>query len=72
MQNYNDSLKFLPNDLLAYSKSATEYMPYLQIENGKLRTREMYAKISKCKFCSEKVNSLQHILTTEPDRRGSN
>jgi hypothetical protein len=53
------------NDFIIYSKSQEDHDHHLWIVLGRLRTHQLYAKFSKCKFWLEKIAFLEHILTAE-------
>ena len=39
------------DDILVYSRSEAEHADHLRTVFGVLRTRELFAKFSKCEFC---------------------
>jgi hypothetical protein len=53
------------DDILIYSKSREDHEHHLQIVLERLRTHQLYAKLSKCEFWLEKIAFLGHILTAE-------
>jgi hypothetical protein len=53
------------DDILIYSKSRKDHEHHLWIVLGRLRTHQLYAKLSKCEFWLEKIAFLGHILTAE-------
>jgi hypothetical protein len=53
------------DDILIYSKSREDHEHHLWIILGRLRTHQLYAKLSKCEFWLEKIALLGHILMAE-------
>jgi hypothetical protein len=53
------------DDILIYSKSREDHEHHLWIVLGRLRTHQLYAKLSKCEFWLEKIAFLGHILMEE-------
>jgi hypothetical protein len=53
------------DDILIYSKNREDHERHLRIVLGRLRAHQLYAKLSKCEFWSEKIAFLGHILTAE-------
>jgi hypothetical protein len=53
------------DDILVYSRSEEEHTQHLRVVLEKLRSRQLYAKFSKCEFWRQKVSFLGHVLTAE-------
>jgi hypothetical protein len=53
------------DDILIYSKSREDHEHHLRIVLERLRSHQLYAKLSKCEFWLEKIAFLGHILTAE-------
>ena len=53
------------DDILVYSKDALEHEQHLRIVMETLRKKNLYAKLSKCKFWLKKVSFLGHIMSVE-------
>ena len=46
------------DDILIYSKSESEHEEHLKIVLRILKERKLYAKLSKCEFCKNRINSV--------------
>ena len=53
------------DDILVYSSSLEEHSAHLRIVLQTLRERQLYAKLSKCRFLIDKVAFLGHVIATE-------
>jgi len=53
------------DDILIYSKDATEHKEHLSKVLQILKGKQLYAKLSKCDFWMEKVNFLGHVISKE-------
>ena len=53
------------DDILVYSKSKEEHEEHLKIMLEILRTKQLYAKFSKCEFWLDKVTFLGHVISAE-------
>ena len=53
------------DDILVYSGSSEEHLEHLKIVLQTLRERQLYAKLSKCKFWLDKVAFLGHVISAE-------
>ena len=53
------------DDILVYSRSEAEHADHLRIVLGVLRTRELYAKFSKCEFWLNSVSFLGHVVAAD-------
>ena len=53
------------DDILVYSSSSEEHSEYLRIVLQTLRERQLYAKLSKCKFWLDRVTFLGHVISVE-------
>ncbi|XP_052726161.1 uncharacterized protein LOC128194648 [Vigna angularis] len=51
------------DDILIYSKSCEEHEEHLRMVLGVLREKELYAKLSKCKFWMKEVQFLGHVVS---------
>ncbi|XP_057760615.1 uncharacterized protein LOC130980989 [Arachis stenosperma] len=51
------------DDILIYSKTEREYEEHLRTVLQILRTRKLYAKLSKCEFWTDKVAFLGHVIS---------
>jgi len=51
-------------DILIYSNSMTEHLGHLRTVFKILKTNLLYAKFSKCVFCSNQVEYLGHVIST--------
>jgi hypothetical protein len=65
MEELDNFVVVFIDDILIYSKSQEDHDHHLQIVLGRLRARQLYAKLSKCEFWLEKIAFLGHILTAE-------
>ena len=48
-----------------YSGSSEEHSKHLRIVLQTLRERQLYAKLSKCQFCLDRVAFLGHVISAE-------
>jgi hypothetical protein len=53
------------DDILVYSRDASEHAKYLKMVLVKLREEKLYAKFSKCEFCLDTVTFLDHVIFKE-------
>jgi hypothetical protein len=53
------------DDILIYSQSEEEHADHLKMAMLRLREHQLYAKLSKCKFCIDEVLFLGHIINKE-------
>ena len=53
------------DDILVNSRSEAEHADHLRIVLGVLRTRELYAKFSKCEFWLNSVSFLGHVVAAD-------
>ncbi|KAJ0082796.1 hypothetical protein Patl1_12023 [Pistacia atlantica] len=53
------------DDILIYSKSLGEHVKHLQVVLGTLRSHQLYAKESKCKFGCHEVEYLGHLISKD-------
>ena len=53
------------DDILVYSKSMEEHVYHLRTVLQTLRDHQLYAKFSKCDFCTESVSFLSHVVTKD-------
>ena len=53
------------DDILIYSKSATEHEEHLRIVLERLREHQLYAKFIKCEFWLQEVAFLGHVINAE-------
>ena len=53
------------DDILVYSGSSEEHSEHLRIVLQTLRERQLYAKLSKCQFCIDRVAFLGHVTSGE-------
>ena len=53
------------DDILVYSKSKEEYEEHLRIVLEILKTKQLYAKFSKCEFWLNYVTCLGHVISVE-------
>ena len=53
------------DDILVYSGSLEEHSEHLRIVLQTLRERQLYAKLSKCKFWLDRVTFLGHVISAE-------
>ena len=53
------------DDILVYSGSSEEHSEHLRIVLQTLRERQLYAKLSKCKFWLNRVAFLGHVISVE-------
>ena len=53
------------NDILVYSKDRENHETHLRVMLETLRKERLYAKLSKCEFCSREVSFLEHIVSKE-------
>ena len=53
------------DDILVYSGSSEEHLEHLRILLQTLRERQLYAKLSKCRFWLDKVAFLGHVISAE-------
>ena len=53
------------DDILVYSKSATEHEYHLRIVLQTLRDHKLYAKFSKCEFWLDQVTFLGHVVSKD-------
>ena len=51
------------DDILVYSGSSEEHSEHLRIVLQTLRERQLYAKLSKCQFCLDRVTFLGHVIS---------
>ena len=54
-----------------YSGSSEEHSEHLRIVLQTLRERQLYAKLSKCQFCLDRVAFLGHVISVEGGECGS-
>jgi hypothetical protein len=52
------------DDILIYSRTKEEHLNHIRIVLETLRQHQLYAKMSKCDFCLDRVDYLGHILST--------
>ncbi len=52
-------------DILVYSRNAEEHDRHLRIMLQTLREKQLYAKLSKCKFWLKEISFLGHIVSVE-------
>jgi hypothetical protein len=50
------------DDILIYSKSEEEHEHQLILVLQLLREHQLYAKLSKCYFCQNKIHYSRHII----------
>jgi hypothetical protein len=65
MEELDKSVVIFIDDILVYSRSEEEHTQHLRVVLEKLRSRQLYAKFSKCEFWRQKVSFLGHVLTAE-------
>ena len=53
------------DDILVYSGSSEEHSEHLRIVLQTLRERQLYAKLSKCRFWPDRVAFLGHVISVE-------
>ena len=53
------------DDILVYSSSSEEHSKHLRIVLQTLRERQLYAKLSKCRFWLDRVAFLGHVISFE-------
>ncbi|XP_024969712.1 uncharacterized protein LOC112509072 [Cynara cardunculus var. scolymus] len=53
------------DDILIYSKSRKQHDQHLQIVLETLRTKKLYAKLSKCEFWLDQVSFLGHVISAK-------
>ena len=53
------------DNILVYSGSSEEHSEHLRIVLQTLRERQLYAKLSKCKFWLDRVAFLGHVISAE-------
>ncbi|XP_019196120.1 PREDICTED: uncharacterized protein LOC109190020 [Ipomoea nil] len=53
------------DDILVYSRDREKHERHLHITLQTLREKQLYAKISKCKFWKDSVAFLGHVITKE-------
>ncbi len=53
------------DDVLVYSHSRSEHLAHLRFVLSALRKHLLYAKLSKCMFCEQKVHYLGHVVSAE-------
>ena len=53
------------DDILVYSRSPAEHLEHLRRILHSLHTRQLYAKLGKCRFALKQVQFLGHILSAE-------
>ena len=53
------------DDILVYSGSSEEHSEHLRIVLQTLRERQLYAKLSKCRFWLDMVTFLVHVISVE-------
>jgi hypothetical protein len=51
------------DDILIFSKTEEEHEKHLRLVLEKLRSNQLYAKFSKCKFWLTKVTFLGHVIS---------
>ena len=52
-------------DILIYSRTQEEHAEHLRLVLGVLREKQLYAKLSKCKFWMGEVQFLGHVLSAQ-------
>ncbi|KAA3463903.1 Retrotransposon protein [Gossypium australe] len=60
-----DSLLFLIDDILIYSRNESEHAQHLNIVLQTLHEKQLYTKFSKCEFWLKEVGFLGHLISTE-------
>ena len=53
------------DDILIMSKNITEHIGHVRTVLVLLREHKLYAKLSKCSFCSPELNFLGHVISAE-------
>jgi len=53
------------DDILIYSKTQEEHAEHLRLVLGVLREKQLYAKLSKCKFWLDEVQFLGHVISAQ-------
>jgi hypothetical protein len=53
------------DDILIYSKSFTEHISHLKQVFQLLKSNNLFAKVSKCTFATEKVDYLGHLISSK-------
>jgi len=53
------------DDILIYSKTQEEHAEHLRLVLGDLREKQLYAKLSKCKFWLDEVQFLGHVISAQ-------
>lgn len=53
------------DDILVYSRSEEEHEEHLRIILGILRSRQLFAKFSKCQFWLNQVSFLGHVVSAD-------
>ena len=53
------------DDILIYSRSEEEYVSHLRVVHKTLKDRQLFAKLSKCKFWLQSVCFLGHVVSSK-------
>jgi hypothetical protein len=53
------------DDILIYSASLSDHVHHLRAVLDRLRSHQLYAKMSKCTFAQKEVEYLDHIISKE-------
>jgi hypothetical protein len=71
MQAMNNALKGMPftivylDDILIFSKSPEEHLEHIRQVLDRLRSAQLYLKLTKCEFFKPEVRFLGHIVSAE-------
>ena len=53
------------DDILIFSRTEAEQVQHIEKVLARLRTEKLYAKISKCSFCQDRLLFLGHVVTRD-------